>query len=401
MLREQAHQARADLNAAIKRLRDLSGYEDFLAQPDFDDLAGAVQPNVPLVYLATTPTGSLALIVHRRSDAAEVAVEPVWRDEFTGAHLRELLVGPADAPQMGGWFGAYGRWRDQPRDQAAREAWLVTLERATRRLWEELMGPVVGCLQTLGVPQAVLIPTGWLALLPLHAAWTEQDGRRCYALDRVAFAYAPSARVLTHARRVAAATTGEQLFAVENPDGSLRHAAQEVQGIAGHFSEPWVVRGDRATRNTTLAALPQCDVYHFACHGRNAWQDPLESALQMASSVSFTVGDLLSAGNKAQGRLAFLSACETGLIGTALPDEVVGLAAGFLQAGAAGVVSTLWAVNDQSTALLAGRFYENWKGQGMTPLQALVAAQQWLRDEADGGRWKHPYYWGAFTLTGT
>jgi CHAT domain-containing protein len=126
----------------------------------------------------------------------------------------------------------------------------------------------------------------------------------------------------------------------------------------------------------------------------------MESALWMFGQVPLTVGDLLDVGGRPQARLAFLSACETGLIGTELPDEVVGLAAGFMQAGTAGVVSTLWSVADESTALLAERFYENWKGQGMSPLEALVAAQQWLRDEADRGRWAHPYYWAAFTLTG-
>ena|GEM_PF-4619440 len=64
------------------------------------------------------------------------------------------------------------------------------------------------------------------------------------------------------------------------------------------------------------------------------------------------------------------------------------------------LASTLWAVNDQSTALLAERFYRHWKGDGMAPPEALAAAQRWLRDEADGGRWAHPHYWAGFTLTG-
>lgn len=77
----------------------------------------------------------------------------------------------------------------------------------------------------------------------------------------------------------------------------------------------------------------------------------------------------------------------------------MGLAAGFLQAGASGVVSTQWAVNDQNTALLAGRFYHHWKEDGMSPPEALAAAQRWLWDEA-GGQWAHLYYWAGFTLTG-
>lgn len=38
-------------------------------------------------------------------------------------------------------------------------------------------------------------------------------------------------------------------------------------------------------------------------------------------------------------------------------DELVGLARGFFQAGAASVVVSLWAVNDVSAARLMQRFY--------------------------------------------
>ena len=95
------------------------------------------------------------------------------------------------------------------------------------------MGPLIATLQELGYLWATLIPTGLLAFLPLHAAWHPEDPEdgdspRHYALDDVAFAYAPSARALTHALRMAATASEENLFAVENPDGSLHYAAQPV-----------------------------------------------------------------------------------------------------------------------------------------------------------------------------
>ena len=41
-------------------------------------------------------------------------------------------------------------------------------------------------------------------------------------------------------------------------------------------------------------------------------------------------------------------------------DEVVGLAASFLQAGAAGVIASLWPVYDHATFLLMCRFLQLW-----------------------------------------
>jgi CHAT domain len=54
------------------------------------------------------------------------------------------------------------------------------------------------------------------------------------------------------------------------------------------------------------------------------------------------------------------SACETASIGTELPDQVV-LPAGLLQAGVAGVVASLWAVPDATTAVLMARFHALWR----------------------------------------
>jgi hypothetical protein len=390
--------ARAELDAAIKRIRALPGYADFLARPDWEDISGVLEAGSPLVYIAATPAGGMALVAHIADERAPGQVVPLWLDDLTEDSLRERIRGPAGAPELGGYLGAYARWLQNPRDPAARAAWFAALDETTRWLWDALMGPLVQTLEARGYRRAVLIPTGWLAFLPLHAARSPYT----YALDRITFTYAPSARALVHARKATAVVPGDRLFAVDNPDGSLRHSTQEVDSVARHFSQPWLARRDHATRNTALHALPRCDVYHFSCHGNNNWNAPLESALWMygqGEPISLTVRDLLGA-TGAQARLAFLSACETGLVGTDLPDEVVGLAAGFLQAGAASVVSTLWAVNDASTALLAARFYEHWKGDGMEPPEALVAAQRWLRDEAGGGKWSHPYYWAGFTLTG-
>ena len=50
-----------------------------------------------------------------------------------------------------------------------------------------------------------------------------------------------------------------------------------------------------------------------------------------------------------------------------------------MQIGAAGVVSTLWQVDDLATALLMARFYEQHLDKGLAPPTALKQAQAWLR----------------------
>lgn len=83
-------------------------------------------------------------------------------------------------------------------------------------------------------------------------------------------------------------------------------------------------------------------------------------------------------------RLAVLSACETGLVGTDLPDEVVMLPSALVQAGYAGVAASLWAVADVSTAMLMVRFYQCWRIDKCEPAHALNVAQRWMRDTTNG-----------------
>ena len=106
--------------------------------------------------------------------------------------------------------------------------------------------------------------------------------------------------------------------------------------------------------------MPAAQVAHFSCHGSNNWADPLATGLLMANDELLTVRDLLEQHLPGR-RLATLSACETGIVGTDLPDEVIMLPSAMLQAGFGGVVASLWSVADVSTAMLMARFYEAWR----------------------------------------
>ena len=120
------------------------------------------------------------------------------------------------------------------------------------------------------------------------------------------------------------------------------------------------------------------DVVHFACHGYADLDTPLDSGLVLGPGQVLTVRELM--GRDLRPRLAVLSACETLLPGTELPDEVVALPTGLIQAGAAGVIASLWTVPDLESAMLMVEFYDRWRAVGTTPAQALRDAQAWIRD---------------------
>ncbi len=120
---------------------------------------------------------------------------------------------------------------------------------------------------------------------------------------------------------------------------------------------------------------------HFACHGLAELTNPQTSGVLLAYEARLMTRDLLDpvVVRFAQLRLAILSACRTALVGTELPDEVVGLPSAWLQAGAKSVLASLWPISDSKTVALMTKFYELHLLDRCEPVDALWLAQRWLR----------------------
>ena len=96
--------------------------------------------------------------------------------------------------------------------------------------------------------------------------------------------------------------------------------------------------------------------------------------------------------------LVVLSGCKTGLGKEVKGEGLLSLTRGFMYAGSARVLVSLWDVNDKSTAELMAHFYEGMLGkQRLKPAAALRQAQiaMWKSPQ-----WRAPYYWAAFALHG-
>jgi len=392
--RDLMMQARGRLDGAVAAIRLIPGYEDFLQEPGWEDIAAAVVEGQPLVYIAVAPGGGVALVVRRSPGSADASVEAVPLDGFSEERLQEHLKI---------WFDAYSGWQKSLHDVSldygqAEKKWFDAIDTVTGQLWQDVAGPVYASLQSLKPDQAFLIPTGLLALLPLHAAWRDKGGRREYLQDLLPVSYIPSARALAYARRNLGETG--RLLAVDEPQpvnaSRLQSSHAEVTAISSLYESPQILEHGKATRSAVLQALPKADVAHFSCHGGANWSDPENSGLVMANDEILTIKDLFEL-HLAGARLATLSACETGIPGTKLPDEVVSLPSAFIRAGFAGAIGSLWTVPDKSTALLMASFYQLWRENGILPARALVEAQRELRAQ---DKFQHPFYWAAFYMTG-
>lgn len=196
---------------------------------------------------------------------------------------------------------------------------------------------------------------------------------------------------------------GRLRFSGVEADAILRLAGERAHHEAGAPAGSFRALGFEATREAaTDPELARYRFVHLSTHGRIDTERPELSQLvfarfdpqgrsRNASLLAHEVYDL-----DLPVDLVVLSACETALGKEVRGEGLVGLSQGFLSAGAAAVLVSLWRVDDRATAALMERFYRRLLA-GASPAAALREAQDALRRETD---WEAPYYWAGFVLQG-
>ncbi len=311
-------------------------------------------------------------------------------------------------------------------------------------LHQTLIAPIEQAGWLAGVHHLYLVPHGILHYVPFAALPRGREkGARLVVSDYV-IAFLPAAAALGASGNgagadvargfspaiSAAAPAAASVMAMAPARTGLQFTQQEAAAVAELFpKDRLLLVGSRATEAAFKTSAGRYDVLHLATHGYFNRFNPLLSGLELEPDAKedgrLEVHEIL--GLRLSSRLVVLSACDTALGGgyfSEVPsgDDIVGLTRAFLFAGSPSIVASLWAVNDRSTMGLMGGFYgkllavtpvgqtgvargfspaETGVGRGLGPADkatALAAAQRDLI--ARGGRYSHPYYWGAFVLVG-
>jgi CHAT domain-containing protein/Tfp pilus assembly protein PilF len=231
--------------------------------------------------------------------------------------------------------------------------------------------------------------------ITINAA-TDQPPPPTKSDDTRIFAYKKAAQAASDV-----GASGEDLYIPRLP-GTRREADRIIALLpANQAKEALDFEASRAT--VVSAEMRQYRIIHFATHG---FADIVHPEL---SGLLLSMFD--KAGNPQDGflrgheifnldlpaDLVVLSACETGFGKDVRGEGLIGLTRGFLYAGAARVVVSLWSVNDLATAELMEKFYQRMLKNNERPAAALRAAQieMW-----QSKRWHAPFYWAAFQLQG-
>ncbi|KAF8810552.1 hypothetical protein BYT27DRAFT_7072317, partial [Phlegmacium glaucopus] len=195
--------------------------------------------------------------------------------------------------------------------------------------------------------------------------------------------YTPTVRFLNH-KFITSSTSSKctSLVLISQPNtpglSSIPSTRTETHALEalmqGTAVDALLLEDSKATKENVKAEMKCRSWAHFACHGVQDIQEPLESGLclhdgrlELLEVMKEEIPNL---------DLAFLSACQTSKGDLKLSEEVVHLAAGMLAAGYRGVVGTMWGISDMHGPAFATEFYEyllREKGDGLDSSHAAYA----------------------------
>jgi len=243
-----------------------------------------------------------------------------------------------------------------------------------------------------------LIPTGALAMLPLHAATSAHDPTLGFpSLLCVSYTSTLSALIRAHSPRNSS-PIGFRMLAVTQSSAAgrvyLPSLQREMAAIYEYMPAAAVTAldGEKTTVTTVTDQLEFHNFIHLGCHGFQDFDNPWNSGLALQGGECLRLSDLMSK-KLDRAEFAFLSACHTARVDPRATDEIVHIACGLYLAGYRSIVATQWGIVDQDGPLVAKYVYEYMTRGGRRPdykegAQALHYAVNQLRQAGiDAFRW--------------
>ena len=329
-----------EMQRVVTKVRELPGLSRFLLPSLFPDLQRAASGG-PVIIVNASQYGCDALIVLLDRDPVHISLRITQED------VRRL----------------------------ARELHTHTLTQATvrefevflRKLWDQIVSPIVNHLQATLPPQSRIwwCPTGEFSVLPLHAAGPYKKGEKNLPHLYIS-SYTPTLTALIRARRhdpSNPATERKRFLAIGQAKAArlseLPSVGAELDAIRQRVDDLATftrIDGEDSCISRVIEELGKNEWIHFACHGLADRKQPFESSFALHDD--FTIQQIIGCDLK-NPEFAYLSACHTTVGDEESPDEVIHLASAMQFAGFRSVIGMMWAVSDSATIEIASTFYKH------------------------------------------
>jgi CHAT domain-containing protein len=300
------------------------------------------------------------------------------------------------------------------------------------RLFDEFLLPLTD-RKYRRIEKLVIVPDGILYYLPFETLMAGQKNRASkYLINQFQVSYAPSSSVLMYLLDKKAAprspsgllafgdpvypdvkTPSPKGIAVENilvefylNQGfkffPIPYTRDEIRAISKYFpkgKKDIFLGQDAREENIKKPPRNEYQVVHFACHGFLDENQPFRSALVLCQDQEREEDGFLQVRElynlRLKANLVVLSACHSGRGKLEKGEGILGLTRMFFYSGSKSVLSTLWSVNDQSTARFM-KIYYRYLAKG----QKIGEALRFTKLDMIQSKFSHPYYWAGFILNG-
>ncbi|KAJ6621950.1 CHAT domain-containing protein, partial [Mycena sp. CBHHK59/15] len=375
----RCRQLNEEWDKTINSVRMVPGFGDFLQPKTIASLRQAAISG-PIIILLASRSSCSALIVKSFADVHHVQL--LTLDVKTVEHYADLPHALSERSfDVNGFLEARGHTEDSAQQTelyarlyGAQEGRVnmspdIIFRRVLADMWQTIVKPVFDVLnlkKSENLSRLWWCPTGAFAFVPVHAAGIYDTDQTDCVSDYVLSSYTPTLAALLDPPTATRASF--KMTAVIEPNAPklspLPGTAAELAAIVDKVPDQWLTSVLSPTGPEVIQILQESSIVHFACHGIQDSNDPLDSGLMLSdgrlkvSHIMQQDTDSLKTNAKVMS-FAFLSACETAKGDTSMPDEAMHLAATLLFAGFSGIVATMWTMNDNDGPKIAGTFYEH------------------------------------------
>lgn len=304
--------------------------------------------------------------------------------------------------------------RSQEQFQAEPQKAYEKYSRSAGLLYNTLLAPELK--RDASLTRLIIIPDGNLSYLPFESLLTKTttNGERNYSnlpylLKNYAISYCPSASIKLLSQNASRMSDSYLGFAPDYRGQQYAEARKELANLEFNTTEvdfatqlfngqSWT--GSGVTENILKSNSAKAGILHLAMHGDVEDEHPLLSKLYFNTSEEedgvLHTYEIYNMTIPAQ--LVILSACNTATGKLERGEGILSLERAFQYAGSKSLLSTLWTVDDASSAKLTQYFLENLKAGKSKDIALQEAKLQFL--ETASPEALHPFYWSSFKLTG-
>lgn len=261
-------------------------------------------------------------------------------------------------------------------------------------------------LQHSTLTNLVIIPDGRFNFVPFEALVTnvsnsESPKNFAYLLQQSQVDYGYSAAILLKQMDNRSEKVTNKLVAFvpvfagkERNMLPLIHAGEEMTAMQkSQPSGKYFFKKD-AILASFKKEIADAGVLHIASHASVGSNDGIQPCIEFYDS-SLYLNELYAMHTNAN--LVVLSACETGIGVLDKSEGAMSLARGFYYAGAKNIITSLWSVDDRSTANIFGNFYQHLSENDYAG-SLYHAKLKYLKNATAANA--SPYYWAGFVHIG-